>query len=185
MMMWGCPDAALIASTLRNAQGAGFNYEAGAATIEQPPAGFFRNHTDVRLGQREACWRAASTSLRRWRMAQLGWCDFLSTSPEPEAGQVVIARVSHLGFWSLQPSRIIAVEQQDRYASFAIRTLKGHDECGEERFEVEWLPSGEVRFRVRSYSRPAHLAGWLALPYVRQLQRRFGRESAQVMQSLT
>ncbi len=78
MMMWGCPDAALIASTLRDAQGAGFNYDAGSATIDQPPAGYFRNHTDA-----------------------------------------------------------------------------------------------------------ARLAGWLALPYVSQLQRRFGRESAHVMQSLT
>ena len=184
MLLFSKPTAALITSTFEAAQEAAFNYDAGMSTIDQPPAGFLRHHTEVRLGKGEACWRSASAWLRRWRITQLDWCEFLSQSAEPGAGQVVVARISHLGFWSLQPSRIIAVEQQARHASFTIRTLKGHDEAGEERFEVEWLPNGEVRFRVRSYSRPAHLASWIGLPYARHLQRRFGREAASIMQSL-
>ncbi len=165
-------------------EGADFNYESGGATLERPPSWFFRNDTCVGLGQGERCWLRANEALRRWRVTRLDWCEFLSLTDEPEPGQTVVARVSHLGFWSLQTSRIVEVRCEPRLYSFNIRTLKRHDEQGEERFEVEWLPSGDVRFRIRSYSRPAHLAGWLALPYVRYLQRRFARDAVHTMQSL-
>ena len=180
MFLFSRPDAARVAREFALAAQAAFNFEAGDATIDRPPAAYFRNETSTILGHGEACWRAA----RELRLTKLSWCEFLSEGAELGVGQVVMARVSHLGFWSLHPSRIVAVEREARRSSYTIRTLRRHDETGEEQFAVEWLASGEVRFAVRSYSRPAHLAGWLALPYVRHLQRRFGREAAHVMQSL-
>ncbi len=178
MFLWRQPDAAAIAHLF--ATQVGFNYEAGAATIQQPPAGFFRNETVVKI---EAPWASAVAAMSTWRMGQLGWCDFL-TPGAPAVGQVVIARARHFGFWSLHPSRIIEVVRTEQIFCFTIRTLKGHSECGEEQFSLERLTTGEVRFAIRSYSRPAVLAGWVALPYVRRLQRRFGRQAAQVMQRL-
>ncbi|MBY0505221.1 MAG: DUF1990 domain-containing protein [Bryobacteraceae bacterium] len=154
-----------------------FNYDARLG-----PRGFFRNRTEVVLGEGEAVWLAAVAALRSWRMGQLGWCDFLAPGG-PAVGQVVVARASHWGFWSLHPSRIIAVVQTVREYSFTIRTLQGHDERGEERFAVE-RTGDEVRYQVRSYSRPARWLGWVALPYVRYLQGRFGRESARMMSSI-
>jgi uncharacterized protein (UPF0548 family) len=184
MFLWRKPDARRIATTLATAAGARFNYESGAGTLDAPPPAYFRNHTAVIVGEGEAVWRQAVAALSRWQVTRLGWCEFFSSTATPEAGQVVAACVSHLGFWSLQPSRILAVENDLRRYAFSIRTLAGHDEAGEEQFAVDWLPSGEVRFAIRSYSRPANLAGWLALPYARHLQRRFGREAARVMQTL-
>jgi uncharacterized protein (UPF0548 family) len=169
------PSAARVAEVLESARRADFNYEVRGA--------FFRNETDILLGRGEDCWLTAVGRFRGWNFVHLGWCDFLSVAGEPEKGDVLAARVKHLGFWSLNPSRIIAVERETRRIGFTIRTLAGHAECGEEQIRVEWLPSGEVRFTIRSYSRPATIAGWLALPYVRHLQRRFGREVAHFMQT--
>ncbi len=184
MFLWRKPDARRIAKTLATAARAPFNHEPGAGTLDAPPRTYFRNHTSVTVGEGEQVWRQAVEALSGWKVTRLGWCEFFSSTATPEAGQVVAACVSHLGFWSLQPSRILAVENDLRRYAFSIRTLAGHDEAGEEQFAVDWLPSGEVRFAIRSYSRPANLAGWLALPYARHLQRRFGREAARVMQTL-
>jgi uncharacterized protein (UPF0548 family) len=169
MLLLRRPGAARVAEVLEAARHAGFNY-----TRKGP---FFQNETNVFLGRGDDCWLAAVGKFRCWKFVQLGWCDFLVE------GDVLAARVTHLGFWSLNPSRIVSAEREERQLSFTIRTLNGHEECGEERFTLEWLPSGEVRFTIRSYSRPASVAGWLALPYVRHLQRRFGREVAHFMQT--
>ncbi len=176
MFFWRRPDLACLERVLAAAANAPFNYD--ARHVEN----YFRNETIVMLPA--GSFAKATTALRRWQVTNLGWCEFLSLDDEPQAGRVLAARASHLGFWSLHPSRIIGVEDQEQLYSFTIRTLEGHDECGEERFELQALPSGEVRFTIRSYSRPARLAGWLALPYVRHLQSRFGREAAHVMQTL-
>lgn len=179
MFLWRQPNAAAIARVFERARHAEFNFDAEAVNR----AWFFHNQTVVQLGEGESCWQNAVRVLREWRGTRLGWCEFLSRG-EPEAGMVIMAKVRHFGFWSLQPSRIIAIDHTERSYGFTIRTLKSHDESGEERFQVDWLPSGEVRFAIRSYSRPANLAGWLALPYVRHLQRRFGRQVAHVMQTI-
>lgn len=177
------PGKRLVARAFHQGATAGFNYAAKRSTIEKPPSGFFRNDTSAMLGEGEECWMQAVEALRRWRATRLRWCEFLSLTGEPVRGDMVVARVKHLGFWSLQPSRIVDVYSEPRCYAFTIRTLPQHDEQGEERFEVEWLSSGQVRFRIRSYSRPAHLAGWLALSYVRYLQRRFARDAMHIMQS--
>lgn len=183
MMLLRRPSPADVARVLEAAQRAAHNFAASGTTVDHPPWGFFRNDTSIVLGRDEDCWLRAVGLLKSWKVVQLGWCDFLSLAGEPAKENTVLARVKHLGFWSLNPSRIIAVEREGRRFSFTIRTLTGHAECGEERISVEWLPSGEVRFTIRSFSRPATLAGWLALPYVRHLQRRFGREAAHLMQT--
>lgn len=161
-----------------------FNFDAGSASVDRPPWGFFRNATEVVLGQGPACWQAAVAAMGAWRMGQLGWCDFLAPTP-PAVGQVVVARARHFGFWSLHPSRIVEVDRGERTFRFMIRTLEGHEECGEERFALEWRVNGEVWFGIHSYSRPARWTGWLGLPYVRCLQARFGREAAEAMQRLS
>jgi uncharacterized protein (UPF0548 family) len=52
------------------------------------------------------------------------------------------------------------------------RTLQGHFEMGQMEYEVwKWLDSGEVEFRIRRYSRPAHVRN----PLVRLGFRIFGR----------
>ena len=65
---------------------------------------------------------------------------------------------------------------------FANGTLPGHAEAGEERFLVEWdRASGEVGYDILAFSRPHSFLARLGYPYVRRVQRRFGRESAAAM----
>ncbi len=65
---------------------------------------------------------------------------------------------------------------------FAYGTLPDHAETGEERFLVEWdRMSGEVWYDILAFSRPHVVLTRLGYPYMRRIQRRFGRESAAAM----
>ena len=65
---------------------------------------------------------------------------------------------------------------------FAYGTLPDHAGSGEERFLVEWdRASGEVWYDILAFSRPHWLLTRLGYPYMRRLQKRFGRESAAAM----
>ena len=95
----------------------------------------------------------------------------------------VIAR--QLGLWWLNACRIVYVVDEpgpiSRYG-FAYGTLPDHAGTGEERFLVEWdRASGEVWYDILAFSRPHWLLTRLGYPYVRRVQKRFGRESAAAM----
>jgi uncharacterized protein (UPF0548 family) len=57
---------------------------------------------------------------------------------------------------------------------------------GEERFLVEWdTRDDNVFYDVVAYPRPRHALAKLGYPFVRRMQKRFGRESAGAMQRFT
>ena len=61
-------------------------------------------------------------------------------------------------------------------------TLPGHLGTGEERFLVEWdREEGGVWYDLLAFSRPYHFLARLGYPYLRRMQKRFGRESAAAM----
>ena len=65
---------------------------------------------------------------------------------------------------------------------FAVGTLPGHVECGEERFTVEWQAADDtVFYEVFAFSRPDHPLVRLAGPLARRIQRRFALDSLQSM----
>jgi len=79
------------------------------------------------------------------------------------------------------------VDERDRPVTrfgFAYGTLPEHAESGEERFLIEWdRAGGGVWYDILAFSRPRQLLARLGQPWVRRLQKRFGRESAKVMAS--
>lgn len=82
---------------------------------------------------------------------------------------VVCARVGAV--WSINPCRVVLVEDTpDRFA-YAYGTLPGHVESGEEWFSVEKL-GGRVVAETRAYARMADLFARLATPIARRVQRR-------------
>jgi uncharacterized protein (UPF0548 family) len=96
----------------------------------------------------------------------------------------VSARVS--GLWWLNVCRIVyLVDEEDGAVTrfgFAYGTLPRHVESGEERFLLEWhRVDDSVWFDILAFSRPRHLLARLSYPWVRRLQKRFGRESAMAM----
>jgi uncharacterized protein (UPF0548 family) len=95
----------------------------------------------------------------------------------------IIAR--NLGLWWLNACRIVYVVDEGepiRRYGYACGTLPAHAGEGEERFLVEWdRASGEVWYDILAFSRPHGLLARLGHPYMRRVQKRFGRESAAAM----
>ena len=108
-------------------------------------------------------------------------------SPETpiQTGEVVAVIARNLGLWWLNACRIVYVLDEpgsvSRYG-FAYGTLPDHAGTAEERFLVEWdLASGEVWYDIPAFSRPHLVITRLGYPYMRRVQKRFGRESAAAM----
>src|SRR5450432_2135028 len=82
---------------------------------------------------------------------------------------VVCARVGAV--WSINPCRVVLVEDTPERFSYCYGTLPGHAESGEEWFSVEKV-GGRVVAETRAYARMADLFARLATPIARRVQRR-------------
>jgi uncharacterized protein (UPF0548 family) len=102
-----------------------------------------------------------------------------------ETGDNVAIVARNLGLWWLNACRIVYVVEEEepvRRYGYASGTLPAHAGEGEERFLVEWdRASGEVWYDILAFSRPYGLLSRLGHPYMRRVQKRFGRESAAAM----
>jgi len=179
------PSTETIREFLASQSKLGFTYTAVGATASQPPAGFTVDHTRIKLGDGEEVFTKAKAALGRWEQFRLGWVEAWSPETPIQTGEVVAVIARNLGIWWLNACRIVYVVDEEepiqRYG-FAYGTLPDHAETGEERFLVEWdRVSGEVWYDILAFSRPQHLLTWLGYPYVRRVQRQFGRESAAAM----
>jgi uncharacterized protein (UPF0548 family) len=163
-----------------------FNYAEVGQSLGPTPAGYAANHGRVRLGYGEATFNKAVEALRNWKMFDLGWVSLCRTGAEIEVGTTVAALARHFGFWSLHPARIVFLIDDDdariRRSGFAYGALRGHGERGEETFIIEWRRADDsVWYDLRSFSRPGQLLTALGYPIARMLQKRFARESTQIM----
>jgi uncharacterized protein (UPF0548 family) len=89
-----------------------------------------------------------------------------------------------LGFWSLNGARVVSTSGSEHAGSFGLtyRTLTNHAECGEESFTVTLNPeTGAVSYTIHAISSPYALLTKLGLPYVRVLQARFRKDSADAL----
>ena len=122
-------------------------------------------------------------------MFNLGWVRLCWPHSPVTAGSNVAILIWHLGFWSLNPARIVYVLNEDvplKRFGFAYGTLIGHAESGEERFTVEWnRKTDEVYYDLLAFSRPSLLAAKLGYPLARHLQRKFARDSLNSMRRAT
>jgi uncharacterized protein (UPF0548 family) len=117
-------------------------------------------------------------------MYETGWTRLCWPDTPIADGRVVGVVGRHLGFRSLNACRI-AYAYEDaslRRFGFAVGTLPGHVERGEERFSVEWHEADDgVYYEVFSFSRPAHPLVKATQPLARRIQRRFAVESLRSM----
>lgn len=179
------PSVETIREFLTSQSKLGFTYSAVGATASLPPAGYLVNHTRIKLGQGEEVFTRAKDALGRWEQFRLGWLEAWSPNRPIQTGGVVAIIVRNLGVWWLNACRIVYVIDEpgsvSRYG-FANGTLPDHAGTGEERFLVEWdRMSGEVWYDILAFSRPHVVLTRLGYPYMRRIQRRFGRESAAAM----
>jgi uncharacterized protein (UPF0548 family) len=162
-----------------------FTYSAVGATAAVPPAGYVVDRTRIKLGEGEETFTRAKDALGRWDHFHLGWVKAGSPALKIQAGEVVAVVARTGGLWWLNACRIVYVVDESgpiRRYGFAYGTLPDHAGTGEERFLVEWdRASGEVWYDILAFSRPHLFLTRLGYPYMRRLQKRFGRESAAAM----
>lgn len=186
------PSQAEVERVLAGCAGAPLTYGAVGATRDTPPPGYHVDRYAVELGRGADVFEAACQAVRAFAMYPRPWTRVHRAFDEPHAGAEFVAVIRHLGFWSANPCRIVYVIDQvddgadgapawQRYG-FALGTLAGHAETGEERFEVyRDTRTDVVGYSVVAFSRPRALLARLGAPIARALQRRFGRDSRRAM----
>ncbi len=145
------------------------------------PEGFTKDHNRIVLGEGEATFKKAVNAIKTWQAYALGWTQ-IYPNLQPQQGQTFCVEVNHFGFYSLSSLRIVYVVDEPRRFAFAIGTLPGHVEKGEERFMAEWLPDDTVHYDLLAFSKPQHPLVYLGYPVARQLQKKFARDSKSAMQ---
>lgn len=159
-----------------------FTYPSVGSTATTPPADYTVDRTRVQLGGGEAVFAAARAALQRWEQFRLGWVEPHPGDLPLRPGEVVAVVARLVGVWWVNACRIVyAVDEPTRFG-FAYGTLPDHAETGEERFLVEWdRDTDAVWYDILAFSRPRHPLARLGYPLTRRAQRRFARDSANVM----
>lgn len=140
-----------------------------------PPGGYTSDTFQLYLGQGDAVFQQAREQLRAWRMYQQSWLSLYPRKPDVCSGTVACVTAQHLGFYSVSAVRVVYVVDEPEQLAFAVGTLPGHVEKGEERFRVYRLGGGSVWFDILAYSKPNHPLVRLGYPVARQVQKRFAR----------
>lgn len=128
------------------------------------PPGYHHVDRDEHIGTGAATFERAAAALSGWRMHEAAGLTVVEAG-----GSDVILR------WRLLrltiPCRVVYTVEEPGRRGFAYGTLPGHPERGEEAFVVAVTDTGEVRFRVRAFSRPASLLARAGGPVGRRVQR--------------
>ncbi len=187
MFLLNHPDTLTVERFLSDCEDDRFSYaELGATRASTRPAGYNIDHNRIRIGNGPADFEKAKSSIRTWKMFDIGWVKLFypNTPIEPEKTVAIMAR--HYGFYSLNAARIIydfddETKELLRFG-FAYGTLTEHGEIGEERFSVEYSQSnGEVWYDLFAFSRPGALLAKVGYPLSRHLQKAFARDSKKAM----
>ena len=140
--------------------------EVGATRAADLPVGYGHAHRDVAIARGRDAFERAADGLFGWRMHRLA-----GLSVDAPAGQAAAGVTVRLGLPGLSFScRVVYVIDEPDLRGFAYGTLPGHPERGEELFAVALTGDGEVRARIRAFSRPASLLARAGGPVTRLVQ---------------
>ena len=182
MFFSGKPSRATLARLLSTNQTKAFSYAAVGGTQKDAPDGYRLDHNRILLGQGLDQFKAARAAIDDWKMFDFDWIELVPKRPSVQVGTVVAVVVRHLGFWSVNISRIVYVIDEESRYGFAYGTLPCHSEEGEERFLVEYdSRTDEVWYDLYAFSKPRHPLARVGFPISRYLQKRFARESLMAM----
>ncbi|QIG40411.1 DUF1990 domain-containing protein [Microbacterium sp. 4R-513] len=146
-------------------------YSEVGATAGELPGGYhhLRRERVVGHGSEEFA-RAADDLLTGAVQRRAGATVWLSEVPLREGTHVRMRlRVGPLLFNI--PCVVVWTERTATSCGFAYGTLPGHPERGEERFEVQLTPAGDVIFRIVAFSAPGRWFTRLGGPVARLVQR--------------
>jgi uncharacterized protein (UPF0548 family) len=180
------PSDEMVRRFLESQRSLPFSYHGVGASQGRAPSGYAVNHHRGRLGMGPRAFARAVEAIRHWKMYETGWTRLCWPDAAISEGTVVGVVGRHLGLRSLNACRIVYVYEDEepslkRYG-FAVGTLPGHVERGEERFTVEWHEADDaVYYEVFAFSRPAHPLVKTTQPLARRIQRRFAVDSLRSM----
>jgi uncharacterized protein (UPF0548 family) len=167
-------------------RGAPFSYaDVGASSHANVPIGYNIDKYRAKLGTGRSSFAAARVALQGWEMFHIEWLRIFPESAEIRQGSEVAVVVEHLGFYSINLSRIVYLVDSEGPIStfgFAYGTLLEHAETGEERFTVSFDRSDDsVWYEIVAFSKPKAVLARIGYPFSRILQRKFGRASLAAM----
>jgi uncharacterized protein (UPF0548 family) len=184
------PSEEVVKQFISSQQDLPFSYPQVGATQDQHGdglRGYNVDHNRTQLGEGEETYNRAVAALRSWHQFEIGWVTVVPAGKPLEVGTCVAVRAKVFGFWSLNAARIVyVIEEKDSEKTrfgFAYGTLPDHIERGEERFTVEWRADNSVWYDIYAFSRPRHPLVRIGYPVTRMLQRRFVRDSLDVMRA--
>lgn len=176
------PSSAEIDSFLGQCQTDTFSYPEVGATSGHAPSNYNLDHNRIKLGEGLHTFEAAKQAIREWKMFDFDWINLYYPSIRIATGRNVAVLARHLGFYSLNASRIVYTIDETNRFGFAYGTLTNHGEIGEERFSVEHdAITDEVTYDLYAFSRPGAVLARLGYPISRYFQHQFADESKQAM----
>lgn len=179
------PSESFIERFLEDRKHEAFSYPDIGRTAGKAPSGYNIDHNRILLGYGRDTYAKAGDAINDWKMFNFPWLSLCWTDAPIQPGTTVGVLVSHLGFWSLNASRIVYTVNDvgaiETYG-FAYGTLQEHAERGEERFTVEYhLQDESVWYDLYAFSKPSHILARLGSPISRLLQKRFAEASKVAM----
>jgi uncharacterized protein (UPF0548 family) len=177
------PSAAQVEGLLLAHRQDSYSYTEIGATQSGAPADYNLDHNRVLLGRGPDAFARAVAAVNEWKMFDMDWVELLPVQPKVNAGETIAVIVRHLGFRSVNLSRVVYLIEEDERFGFAYGTPPCHAEQGEERFMVEHdTKTDEVWYDLFACSKPRDLFARLGYPISRHLQKRFARDSLAAMQ---
>lgn len=153
----------------------------GATRDSTLPAGYDHLELDEPIGTGRAAFDRAVEGLLTWRMHQRAGLRLVSVTAERAApGVVVIVRAGPMRI----PCRVVYTVDEPDHRGFGYGSLPGHPIRGEEAFTVHLTADGEVRARIRAFSRPAGLLPRLGGPLMPVVQRLAARRYVGALRAL-
>jgi uncharacterized protein (UPF0548 family) len=140
----------------------------GATRDDTLPAGYDHLDLEEPIGHGRAAFDRAVDGLLTWRMHQRAGLRLVRISAGRAApGVVVVVRAGPFRI----PCRVVYTVDLANERGFGYGSLPGHPVSGEEAFTVRLAADGEVRARIRAFSRPAGLLPRLGGPLMPVVQR--------------
>jgi uncharacterized protein (UPF0548 family) len=172
MIMWSLrkPTPATLDPLLARSATLKLSYsDVGMSRSTQPRSGYAREAHEAIVDMH---YERARDQLRAFATHRLPYLFIYPGDARVTEGAnvVVCARIGPL--WSINPCRIVYIDETPDRFSYGYGTLPGHAESGEESFTVERLPDGRVRADTAAHARPDAWLARLGGPVANRVQRR-------------
>lgn len=144
--------------------------DAGVSRDRHSPPGYATVQRDVVIGTERAAFERAADGLAGWDMHRRAGFGVTASAPRAAAGVTVVLTAGRRPVQLAIPCRVVYTVDEKNRRGFAYGTLPGHPVQGEEAFTVEMGDTGDVRFRIWAFSRPASLLVRAGGPLTRLVQ---------------